>query len=539
VRNYLGSPALPEKRSGSELSDRAFAFSVALAFLVGLALRWRGLNSQSLWWDEGFTLWISQFSLKDLYHGLQWDPTPPLFYLLEHWWIHWFGNSEKALRGLSAFFESLSFPFFYLLAKDFLVRRNATAIAVWLFALCPFQIEYAQEARFYGLLSFIGLGTLYCTIRSLRESSWLWLCWAVLFVSAGLYTHYMMFFYLPGIAALWFIYPSGRSGPKKLVDFALASASVLIVYAPWLPTLMRQARDVQHSFWAPTPGGRTLIKTFFRLSGFETGYLSEVAQRMLHADSRYTGLLVQFLLLLVFAVCLVGGLARSSSSSRRGLGALLVYAVLPILLVFFASRVATPVYVDRVFIGTSAVMPIFYCAPVAFQSGGRRNFYLLVLGAVLVIVTISLIGYLRYSVKENWRGLAEYSSGIKDGPRLMLFVPYQAEILYDYYANRIGPSNLAIEKTGLPVRFDFQNPVRPYTSSFPTSETFEEFLHDTFQSDRYREVDVVMSHTPMEFSEPITDILKKQCSGFVEKDFRGIQYLQCTIPIVRSALRLK
>jgi Dolichyl-phosphate-mannose-protein mannosyltransferase len=46
-----------------------------------------------------------------------------------------FGNSEYALRALSAFFGTLSLPVFYFLAKKVLRDSMAVALAMWLFAL--------------------------------------------------------------------------------------------------------------------------------------------------------------------------------------------------------------------------------------------------------------------------------------------------------------------------------------------------------------------------------------------------------------------
>src|SRR5271155_5226415 len=85
-----------------------------LALTIGVFVRWYGLASQSLWFDEGYTVWLSQFLPKEIWHALQTDNSPPLYYLLQHMWIRWLGTSERSLRGLSAFFETLSLPIFFL-----------------------------------------------------------------------------------------------------------------------------------------------------------------------------------------------------------------------------------------------------------------------------------------------------------------------------------------------------------------------------------------------------------------------------------------
>ena len=54
---------------------------------------------------------------------------PPLYFFLEHYCRVFFGNSEFALRLLSALFGTASLPVFYLLAKKILNDSMAVALA--------------------------------------------------------------------------------------------------------------------------------------------------------------------------------------------------------------------------------------------------------------------------------------------------------------------------------------------------------------------------------------------------------------------------
>lgn len=506
-----------------------FPVAIAAAMLVGLLLRWVGLGSQSLWWDEGFTLWISKFSPSDIIRGLQFDTSPPLYYFLEHYWMDLFGSGDTALRGLSAFFETLSFPLFFLLVKAVLVEKKSIATATWLFALSTFQIMYAREARCYGLLSLLSVGTLYCLVRLLeRRSGWFLLSLVVL-VSAGVYTHNMMLFYLPAIAAFWLIYPSPRSCTVRAVELSLTMILVLLLYLPWIPSLLRQTQSVEASFWVPRPTVRTLLESLCNLSGIEPDYLSTIAQRLLHIGTGLSSVLVLSSAVLIFLLCVVGSLFRTLACHQRKYLAMLAYMALPVLLVFATSRLSTPVYLDRTFIASSIALPILYCAPIAFRTGSSRSYSYVALVPVLMIA-VSLWVYLRYSAKEDWRGLVAHSTAIDNGRRLTVFIPYQAEILYDHYRDRLATSDSRIQETGLPVPFDFQNPVRLYTSSFPTSAAFEAFVKTRLASIQYHELDVVFSHVPDEVARTVLETLKTQCAGVIDRDFRRVRFVRCIMP---------
>ena len=171
-----GGETLSSSFPSSLPTDVLFKGLTAFAAIIALIVRWNGLASQSLWGDEGFTLWISRLPPNQIWQVAQSDTSPPLYYLLLHFWIHWFGISETSLRGMSAFLESLCVPIFCLLAKKMLADKRAVTVAMSLFALCAFQVEYAQEARFYGLLLFLALASVYSAICISRDGFDLFFC---------------------------------------------------------------------------------------------------------------------------------------------------------------------------------------------------------------------------------------------------------------------------------------------------------------------------------------------------------------------------
>jgi uncharacterized membrane protein len=498
-----------------------------LAGIIAVVLRWRGLDSQSLWWDEGFTLWLSKFSPADICRTLQVDTSPPLYYILEHYWTGLFGISEVSLRGLSAFFETLSIPVFWLLAKRVLGNKAAVTLTMWLYSLSLLQVAYAKEARFYGLLTLLSLVSVYSLVLFLERRSVLSFCFLVLSLSASLYTHNMMFFYLPAIALVWLVYPSARLIRVRLIEASLTFVIVLLSFLPWLPTLWRQTKIIHSGFWLPAPTMGNLMDSLCILSGLNTDFFHDIAVRIFHLPPLLSVRVFSLAALLILTFCAFGGVWHVPPEKRRKSAALLAYSMIPVLMVFFVSRTTTSVYLNRLFIGSSAVLPILFCTPIAFQAGTCRRLFQGIGIAVLAGAAVSVFGYFRHSRKEDWWGATNYVLKIQERQRLIVFAHSQGQVLFDYYAAKSLRSSLPREETGLPRKWNFEDPVpRVSTIDFPDAYLLIP-LQQAMQSNRYAEIDVVISHAPSRLGEPTLEYLRKRCASREDQEFNGVRVMRC------------
>jgi len=87
---------------------------------VAFVLRLFHLDYQSLWYDEGFSWWLSSQSLDEIIARTAADIHPPLYYLVLHFWMIAVGASEFALRYLSLGAGVLLAPAFFILARRLL-----------------------------------------------------------------------------------------------------------------------------------------------------------------------------------------------------------------------------------------------------------------------------------------------------------------------------------------------------------------------------------------------------------------------------------
>jgi len=118
---------------------------------------------------------------------------PPLYYGLVRGWMGLFGSSVAAMRSLSVMFSLLTFPVLYWLCLELFQSIPVMApriawMAITLYAISPFHVLYAQEARQYSLWTLTIMLSSACLLRALKASSWKnWLAYGGA-IALGIYT---------------------------------------------------------------------------------------------------------------------------------------------------------------------------------------------------------------------------------------------------------------------------------------------------------------------------------------------------------------
>src|SRR5438046_6521766 len=110
-------PPSPTERIHSGFSRR---WLLLVLYFVAFALRLFHLDYQSLWYDEGFSWWLSAQPLDQIIARTASDIHPPLYYVALHVWMLLTGSSEFALRYLSVVPGVLLVPAVFLLARHLL-----------------------------------------------------------------------------------------------------------------------------------------------------------------------------------------------------------------------------------------------------------------------------------------------------------------------------------------------------------------------------------------------------------------------------------
>ncbi len=251
--------------------------AVMLILLLAAGLRFHRLGEQSLWNDEGNSYVQAGRSFSDIAANAARDIHPPGYYWLLAAWRGLTGESEFALRALSALASVASVAFMYALGSR-LFGTAAGITAALFITFNTFNIYYAQEARMYALLALWSAGSLWALVGLLfarnqppvgarhvsplpatstqrgRPSTpiWRWILALALFNAVGLYTQYAFPFVMLAqgvLAVLWLLADAFQPGDRRihlravgrrLIAYAEANLLALLLFLPWLPTALNQ-----------------------------------------------------------------------------------------------------------------------------------------------------------------------------------------------------------------------------------------------------------------------------------------------------------
>jgi mannosyltransferase len=203
--------------------------AVAALAILGLVLAFVDLGSKSLVMDEATSV---DYARRDL-HVLQQivtgsDPNQSLYYVLLHGWVKVFGESEVAVRSLSAIFAGLAVAVVTVLGTR-LFGRPAGLLAGLLLALDGFFVRYAQTARAYSLVVLLVALSCYFFVAELEQPSRRNRVGFVLASALAFYAHYFAVYVLL-VQALTLLAVKRRAAFSK--DWLIAAAGVVILCAP-------------------------------------------------------------------------------------------------------------------------------------------------------------------------------------------------------------------------------------------------------------------------------------------------------------------
>jgi mannosyltransferase len=296
------------------------AQALALAILLlSTWLRFYRLDYQSYWHDEGNSLHLAGESVSVILQSAAADIHPPAYYLLLKTWRIGLGETEFALRSLSALAGVVLVALTFRLGRLFF-NPTAALVAAALAAINPFLIYYAQEARMYALAATLGAASFGLFAIWLKgafhfrgggeghPSGWA-IGAAYIAVSAwGLYTHYAFGFIIiaqNAVMAAYFLgalWAARRSGLRPALGQTAAwlglQAFTLLLYLPWLPVAYHQLTN-----W---PAAREFHPFF--------SALADVARYLALGRTIETGAAGPALIMIGFMLLIglfVGGLRRS------------------------------------------------------------------------------------------------------------------------------------------------------------------------------------------------------------------------------------
>ena len=177
---------------GSGRIDPLVPVLMAVGFVIDLV---RG-GSKSVWLDEAISVSYAREGFGQFLHTVSHrDPNMGLYYLLLRPWIAVFGESESAIRSLSAVFAALAVGAVAVLGRRLFDRWTGLVAGLFL-ALNAFFVEYAQTARSYTLVVLLVVLSSYFFVAELERPSRAFAVGYVVSSALAVYAHYFAVYVL-------------------------------------------------------------------------------------------------------------------------------------------------------------------------------------------------------------------------------------------------------------------------------------------------------------------------------------------------------
>ncbi len=356
---------------------------VVLLLLAAFVMISLHLGRESLWHDEAWSLWaVRGDGLRgtlDTLRIVMADVHPPLYFLLLDVWVGLAGESVYAVRLLSALGALVGLAATYAAGRR-LLNRGSAAAAVLLLGTAPFFVYYARETRMYALLLVLaalatwayagwlaqpGVGARAITAGRLRWLRGLLRGSAFAYVLCAatlLYTHYAGVLLLLSHALHLLL-----AHPRRFGRYLRLLLGVALLFAPWLPFLLRQVQSGGLPASAPLPTNWLTLEQLLLI--VTTGYPA------LFAGALALGLLRRWL-------------APAETRFPASLALLLLWLLLTPLALLLLNAVLPPLYQVRYLY---AALPAGALLLAGALFGGRRaaaNPYLRLVGGGLLLALV-------------------------------------------------------------------------------------------------------------------------------------------------------
>lgn len=242
--------------------------SVALGLALALGVAFRLHSASALWLDEALSVNIARLPLAQLPQALREDGSPPLYYLLLHGWIALFGAGTTAVRSLSVLFGIAAIPLTWWAG-----RRLRDAVTGWsaalLLAASPFAVRYSSETRMYSLVLVLTLLGIVALQAALQRPTRGRLAAVAALSGLLLLTHYWAL-YLLAVTGATLLVMAWRGRRRAAAGrCAAALAAGWVVFLPWLPSFIFQARHTGTP-WVKPPESTAVLDTITTWSGGRT-----------------------------------------------------------------------------------------------------------------------------------------------------------------------------------------------------------------------------------------------------------------------------
>ena len=409
------------------------------------------IGAQELWADEAYSYMLATapdwFGPSTLANN-----TPPFYHFLLRAWMIVAGDSEAALRLLSAIFGVLTVAVLIWIGREMFTP----AVGLWsggFAAIAPIHIFYSQEARGYSLMIF-ALALSYVLLwRALAKNTLASWIVASLAAAFALYSHNSAFLGLLPTALLPWCSSRDRPTAQQWRHYLVAMTAAFALFCPWVATsLLASAHPLDDPAlpwlrinWLQTPPSLAIPKSLAILGiGGHAGLVLALVKQFRFIEFprwlEVMGIVTFFALLLLSAV--------PWGDDRLGIPAywkrkiwLWTTLLFPLGTMWLVSYFLTPMYIVGrydlvVFVAYALLVGI---AMEKLRRAGGRGWLVAICAVCILSIPLSAKLYLYYRVAErpDSRQTAEYLDLAVANDDVLVFTGVRGQSLL-YSLRRLG-----------------------------------------------------------------------------------------------------
>ena len=431
---------------------------IILAILALAAfLRLYNLGNESLWLDEAVNVLLCKEGPGSVIDVCVDDGVhPPFYFLLLNLWILIFGQSEVAIRLLSALLGIIAVFLTYKVGCEVCNRRVGLIASLFL-AISSFAVYYSQEVLPYSMLLVLTLLSFILFLRVLRAEKpqkTHFLFYALVNVLLC-YTHLFGVFTV-GAQVLYYLFYRRRYAKARRVFWG-TQAVTLAFFSPWIYVLVTNGilGDTAGGLaWIPEPSFSVINSITRALTG--AGFI----------EKAWGAFLMWFFL----SLCLAGVFYFPKALQWRGsgeevqntgkpplaslfAGPMIVLVLLWLLFPFFLSLILSfaykPMMVDRYLIGVIPALCLLAACGIenvaSFIGVGGLRAKVTAVMLIAIVAAVSLVGLHSYYVdyhKLDWRAATAFIEQDAQPGDAIVFYPDYEHWPFDYYYE--GEHELAV-----------------------------------------------------------------------------------------------
>jgi mannosyltransferase len=360
--------------------------------------------------DEPFTIFNSQIDFTSFINLLKTENNPPLYFILLHYWIKFFGISAFSVRFLPLIFSCLTVFFIFRLAIKFFNLKVALITSI-LFSFSNYHIYFSHETRVYSLFALLTVISMFYFLSMLKDkNNKAYFLFLLTTNSLLIYSHFFGFFViLIQLVAVFGITELRNIILKKYIFLSILTA---ILYIPYLKILITRFYSSKNGTWITSPKIEELYNILWKFTNAPVNTV--------------------FILILFFIFLTLLTINRKivlCSNSKI----IFMWFIFPYFLMYLIS-LKLPIFIDRYLVFIS--IGYYFSIALVLNSLNQFSSKIANISSILVSIMMLMTCKPKTSIETKNKEIVQRIIELKKNKSLILICPPWNDLTFVYYYNQ-------------------------------------------------------------------------------------------------------